>query len=255
MDVTQKGIFMTKKKLLYLVVIVLSILVITLSQHWRVLEYYQRCMYDFKHSQKDINSQKEINAILEGFKVIKYQELNEDYKIYSKSENSKYKSLLENKRYFQIGRNDFYKHIVGSFRIEDLLAKDKYYKQSLKSSNQDYFWLIDKELLYKLLELRKELESQGFNKDGFVITNGHRHPRYNEKVGGAKLSRHIKGEAIDIHIKDIDRDKKYTKNDKDIVIQILEDKVIKDQGGIGLYPGTRSLHFDVRGYRARWNSY
>ncbi len=47
------------------------------------------------------------------------------------------------------------------------------------------------------------------------------------------------------------------KNDeqKEIVIDLLETKVIKNKGGIGKYPGTKIVHMDVRGYRARWDTY
>jgi len=256
MDVISTGYFMSRNKLIFLgVTIFLGFILIAISNHWRVKEYYYRYKFDLEHPQKSIKSKSQIDAVMQVFKTIKYQDLNKDYKIYTKSEESKYKALLDQKTYVVIGRKDFYKFIVGNFRIEDLLAKDKYYRQSLKNKSRKYHWLMDKKLLYKLLELQNELEKQGYNKWGFGITNGHRHPRYNERIGGSKLSRHIMGEAIDIRVNDIDKNGKYTKKDKDIVLKILEDKVIKDKGGIGRYPGTRAIHFDVRGYKARWDSY
>jgi hypothetical protein len=39
------------------------------------------------------------------------------------------------------------------------------------------------------------------------------------------------------------------------VLDLLEKEIIKSSGGIGRYPGTRAVHFDVRGYKARWDSY
>jgi len=42
---------------------------------------------------------------------------------------------------------------------------------------------------------------------------------------------------------------------KKIILDILENKVIGDQGGIGRYPGTMSVHFDVRGFKARWDKH
>lgn len=38
-------------------------------------------------------------------------------------------------------------------------------------------------------------------------------------------------------------------------MDLLETKIIKNTGGIGKYVETMSIHFDVRGWRARWNSY
>ena len=99
------------------------------------------------------------------------------------------------------------------------------------------------------------LKDKGHNPYAFRIRNGFRHPAYNKLVSGANKSRHIAGEAIDLHIKDINRDGKYTEKDKAIVIDILEKQVIRGEGGIGKYPGTRAVHFDVRGYRARWDTY
>jgi uncharacterized protein YcbK (DUF882 family) len=75
----------------------------------------------------------------------------------------------------------------------------------------------------------------------------------NEAVNGVENSRHILGQAIDIVIGDINRDGGYTVEDKQIVLDILEDKVIRNAGGVGRYPGTRTVHFDTRGFRARWD--
>ena len=41
---------------------------------------------------------------------------------------------------------------------------------------------------------------------------------------------------------------------KDIGLKVLED-LVGDRGGVGLYPGTSTIHIDTRGYRARWKSY
>jgi uncharacterized protein YcbK (DUF882 family) len=38
-------------------------------------------------------------------------------------------------------------------------------------------------------------------------------------------------------------------------LDLLENEIIKNDGGIGLYPGTDRVHYDIRGTRARWNSY
>lgn len=256
MDVISTGYYMSKKKFFFLgFIIFLIIIVIAISTHWRVKEYYFRYLYDLEHPPKTINSKAEIDAILRSFKTIKYQDLDKEYIKYTKSREAKYETLLNQKTYFVIGRNDFFKYLAGNFRIVDFIAKDKYYRKSLSNASANYLWLMDKNLLYKILELMHELEKEGYNKKAFGITNGHRHPRYNERIGGAKLSRHIMGEAIDIRIYDIDLNGKYEKKDKDIVLNILEHKVIKEDGGIGRYPNTRAIHFDVRGYRARWDSY
>ena len=216
-------------------------------------EKYREYLYDLDNPQKEVNSKKRIDEILSGFEQITYSKIEEDYKKYTKSAQKKYNKLLASKTFYKIKREDFFRFIVGEIRVRELLARDKYYYKCLRNKKEHYYWLVNKELLYKLLDLQVALEKENYNKSGFSITNGHRHPYYNEKVGGASKSRHIQGEAIDIHIGDIDNNGKYQKADKEIVLNLLENKIIKYQGGIGRYPGTRAVHFDVRGYRARWD--
>ena len=247
---------LSRKKFFFIgIILVLSITVVFSNHYWRVQEYYFRYKFDLSTQQKPVRSQLRIESILEEFNSKQYRDLKKEYKSYTKSDQHNYVNLLQHKEYLEIGRNDFYKYIVGNFRIEDLLCKDKYYRQALSNQSSSYYWLINEKLLLKLLALQYELEAAGYDKHGFTITNGHRHPQYNERIGGAKLSRHIHGEAIDLYIQDINKNGKYDKQDKEIVLDILEKKVIRDEGGIGLYPNTRVVHFDVRGYRARWNEY
>ena len=202
---------------------------------------------------KSIDQKEDLDNLLSSFTQIEYKELPEEYKSYTKTNNTKYKNLLENKSYYRINRKDLYQNVVGPIKVKVLVSRDKYYKASIKDGSHDYMWLISKDLLYKLFDLRVALEENGYNPNGFTITNGHRHPKHNEDVGGASKSRHIQGEAIDLHIGDINKSGSYEKEDKEIVLKLLEDKIIKSDGGIGRYPGTRAVHFDVRGYRARWD--
>ena len=66
-----------------------------------------------------------------------------------------------------------------------------------------------------------------YDRDNFWIHYGHRHPHLNEAVGGASKSRHIVGEAVDMVIGDINKDGLYTDEDKQIVIDLCEQKIIK----------------------------
>ena len=36
---------------------------------------------------------------------------------------------------------------------------------------------------------------------------------------------------------------------------LIENYIIKDEGGLGLYPKSDVVHFDTRGHRARWDSH
>jgi uncharacterized protein YcbK (DUF882 family) len=81
-------------------------------------------------------------------------------------------------------------------------------------------------------------------KEPIYINSGYRSPDHNKNVNGAKNSFHTKGMACDFR----------TKNFTPIQLKyILEDLIVKGkikQGGIGLY--ANFLHYDIRGFKARW---
>ena len=76
--------------------------------------------------------------------------------------------------------------------------------------------------------------------------------------GAAPKSRHIVGDAIDIVVMDVNKDGAANYEDVRIVKDILAQEVIGKQGGIGTYPhaydfvSRQMVHFDCRGYAARW---
>lgn len=211
--------------------------------------------YPIDH-QKEVNSYNEIDAVFASLPKIAYLQLDASYLSKTKSSKFKYKRLLKRKEYYVVHRKDLFKKIAGDVRIKDLLPqKDQFYKNCM-DKDEEIYWLMDKKVVYKLLDLQLELKKAGYKHNGFTVRNGHRYPSYNEKVGGASSSRHILGEAIDITVGDIDGNGKYEeKKDKKIILDLLDEKIIRNEGGVGLYPGSSSVHFDVRGRKARWNSY
>ena len=136
---------------------------------------------------------------------------------------------------------------------ENFLTTDFYYSKNKEdlTKNQTLFCLLDKELLHLILDFMLELEENGFNKYGFLVREAHRHPFYNYVKGGASRSQHIYGTAADLTIEDINEDGIISDIDKDIALEILEN-LIGNKGGMGVYPGTRTIHIDTRGHRARW---
>lgn len=74
------------------------------------------------------------------------------------------------------------------------------------------------------------------------IISGTRCPAYNEKINGAKTSRHMAGEAVDFRVSDVDP---YT------VYHTLC-SLYPDCYGIGCYH--TFTHFDVRDEKARWSA-
>lgn len=77
------------------------------------------------------------------------------------------------------------------------------------------------------------------------INSGYRTVSYNKKIGGAGKSQHLYAKAADITVS------KMTPTDvRKKILELIKNKKMK-QGGIGLYP--TFVHYDIRGYAARWS--
>ena len=235
--------------------IILVLLLLVIQLNWRARDAIYAFQYDLFNENKRVVKKEQIESIINDLETIKYEDLDQAYLDYTKSDQQKYKNLVRKLSYYKIKRSDLNKKIAGNFRLKEFICKDRYYEACIMKDRDDIICIFNKKIFFKTLELQNELEKLGHDKDAFRIVNGHRHPAYNENIGGAKLSRHIKGEAVDIVVKDVDRNGYTNKKDKDIILDLLENKIIKDKGGIGLYPGSGNVHYDVRGTKARWNSY
>lgn len=109
--------------------------------------------------------------------------------------------------------------------------------------------------------LKNELRQKGYKTKTYVIS-GRRPQFFNSllaKYGNAsKNSTHLKGEAIDILVLDVNNDGESNHLDVDIVYNILNKKVIGNKGGIGTYKNQNGffsrqmVHFDCRGFKTRW---
>ena len=97
--------------------------------------------------------------------------------------------------------------------------------------------LIDTELVLLLQKIRDH-----FGK-AVTINSAYRNSEYNKKIGGVSNSRHTKGNAADIVLKDVlpEDVAKYT------------EYIMPDKGGIGLYGSF--VHVDTRGNRSRWTNF
>ena len=251
--------FKSKKRLFLLPAVVLllglGVLCLFFNPYYWFLDNYYEKIYDWNHPQLPVTTYKGIDAVLKNFEEVSYSALDTGYLHYSKSEEKKYRSILEARHYYVVRGNAIFRFLTGKFRVKDFLVKDKFYYRNLRhlDDHEKQYFLVDKKLLYALLDLQNELEKEGYDRNGFRINYAHRHPLLNVEVGGASVSYHIRGQAIDLVILDINKDGVATKEDKKIVLDILENKIIRDKGGIGKYPWSMVVHFDVRGHRARWD--
>ncbi|OIQ24934.1 MAG: hypothetical protein BM555_06925 [Crocinitomix sp. MedPE-SWsnd] len=203
--------------------------------------------------QEDVLTKEGIENALSHLEIVPYAELDSQYIHYSHP-NEKFLDELKNRTYYKVFGNQMNLKIIGNYTTSDFMAHDEYYKTYKKNPFPEFeqYWLIDKEVLFMLLELILKLDEEGYNKYGFHIRNSHRHPKLNTDGSGASYSQHMFGRAIDIGIDDIDMDGESTLQDKKIIYDMLQ-KIVGNDGGLGLYPGKMSLHFDCRGFRARWD--
>jgi uncharacterized protein YcbK (DUF882 family) len=128
-----------------------------------------------------------------------------------------------------------------------------FYTQSL--------WGVKEQSKIYLQQLRVELTKQGY-KPAFYTLCGRRYWLDNallSVLGGASIkSHHLKGEAIDIVVLDVNSDGEKNAQDVEIVYNILDKKIIGNKGGIGTYKtendffSRQMVHFDCRGTKARW---
>ena len=236
-------------------ILILLALLFFLWKFTPLKEPFYQWRYDTTTGQTIVTSQQDIDKILNQFETIPYQELPKEFTQQSNYNLPKYKKLIKKATFLKIQGTSIFQYLVGDFRIKEFLPRDEYYFDNLQAlgKGKPIYWMMDKKLLYKLLELQDVLIEKEYNETGFEIVNGYRHPSYNAKVGGASQSRHLQGQALDLSIKDINDDGRITPKDKQIVLDLLEKEIIKDKGGIGRYPGTMAVHFDVRGYKARWD--
>ncbi len=246
---------MLRSKLVIPFIICLLLLLYAAFQQPIVKERFLQFKYDLLNENVAVESKSEIDQIFNSFEHISYNKLDKAYLQWTKSDEYKYKKLLKDLDFRIINQKHFFKKIVGDFRIKDFVCRDSIYKACLFDDDRHFYWLIDKKLLYAVLEIQQSLTEKGYNKNAFWLRYGHRHPKVNEAAKAASLSRHIKGEAVDMVIQDINRDGYYSDDDKQIVLDIAEQEVIGNKGGIGRYPDSRTIHIDVRGRRARWDSY
>lgn len=234
-------------------------------------------IYDVVSGQTQVEAQGGIKNVLASLPKLTYQELPEQVQAQMKEPKGNacakqdFEAYYKKQTFYKVEWLDRYKYLVKHFRIKDFLTPDRLFKYDLgipftnwkiplknriRIVHQDkvQYLFINVKVLEKLLALSEQLETKGL-KPNFYISSGFRNPVYNGVVNGATCSRHQYGDALDIYIgQDYNDDGVVNKKDRDLVHQLLESTIIKSAGGLGTYKSsTQVIHFDTRGYRARWN--
>ena len=78
-----------------------------------------------------------------------------------------------------------------------------------------------------------------------IVISGYRSPKYNRKIGGARRSQHMKAKAADIVVPGMKPDEV-----REVILALIKEGKMK-KGGVGRY--TTFIHYDVRGWNARWS--
>lgn len=124
-----------------------------------------------------------------------------------------------------------------------------------------FFASANKRVNQKLYSIKEEIKKKGFHNNWFVISTK-RNSWYNKiLINSAKKSVHLKGDAIDIYVIDINGDFKFDSEDIKIFEDcnsIVEKKHPELVGSLGTYRNKgyftkHMIHIDTRGYKKRYN--
>lgn len=219
---------------------------------WMVPERVEDLLYDIRHHNPPVTSKAEVDRIFSGFRRFRTEVLPAGYLRQSgmQSNPGNRPPML-----YVVDRKDLHRRIVGRNRLRQLVSRDLRYRSALFIPRDTLYLGIAPDILHKAIDLQHTLRAKGYDPDAVRINSGHRTPSHNRIVGGVKGSRHQRGDALDLRIGDVDRNGWTDRRDKEIVLRMLDERIIGSGGGLGLYPGTQTVHMDLRGHRARWNSY
>lgn len=203
---------------------------------------------------QEVRTKEGIRAVLQSLPALSYEDLPQDYLVYSGYQGWSKSYLMKGRIFYRIQGSDSLLLLVGKYRISHFLPKDSVHYRNIAPGHADYvqYLCLDTSILFAFLDLITILEDRNYHAD-FTINDGYRYPSFNERTGGALYSQHMCGLAIDVSVGDINGDGIIDETrDKAIVYRILNEEIIGNKGGIGNYAGMDVIHFDLRGRRARW---
>ncbi len=132
-----------------------------------------------------------------------------------------------------------------------------------------HYMALSPAILLKLELLTLKLRQNGIPEARLTVLSGFRTPWYNQTVFGAKWSRHIYGDAVDITLdtqappgleEDMNLNGRQDRNNIQVMAGLIEE--IEEEtglvGGMGIYDRDTKgnpcpfIHMDTRGFKARW---
>ncbi len=240
-----------KRIILFIFIFVLTSTFLSTGLYMKNPTDMERRLYDLVHKQSDVHSFKEAQHIFSEYNIVRFHQLPKDVVIETKLNDFRFSKLT----FYKIPKHDLYRKVYLNQRFIDFYSLPHYQKSTLFFGKDYYYICLNEKVLKSLFDLKDILDTQGCQSAAIQVISGYRHPSRNDAVGGATNSMHLYGNALDIRVGDINGDNQINRTDKDLVYSILNKKLIGNKGGLGFYPGTMVLHMDVRGNRARWDSY
>lgn len=211
------------------------------------LDVIGSAIYDLLNKNEPIKSYNEFSNVLTRYQKYKRSQLPANLR-------SEMPNNLDGFIYI-IPHNEVHRKIFLNTRINQFLSGDnRLYGYSIRNDQVRYLY-INEELIKALFKMAEKLEEKSYDTHQISVNSAYRSRFHNNRVGGAPQSMHVQGRAADLRIGDINRDGEKNKADKDIVYKLLDTEIIRNNGGLGYYPGTMIIHMDVRGRRARWDRY
>ncbi len=232
-------------------VVLLALLSVVLYPVMRLVNrnWVERTIFDLTHHDPYVGQRTQVRELLEGFPTVAPKDLPAAFRASSGMNRRAFKDLYHGRHFFKVSKKDLYRRIAGNNRLMSVVSADNGYRREWIWSDKEFYVYIDRKVLYLLLDIQDALTAAGLDRDALRIISGHRTPGHNNSVGGKSESRHLSGDALDIMIGDLNRDGAADRNDKKLLIPILN-RQVGNRGGLGVY--RMSVHIDVRGHRARW---
>jgi len=212
-------------------------------------------MYDLLTQQKPIYTEAEFTEKFDALETIPFDSVMKlAYGPAQRLDTPKHIRRYRNRDFLLVKGFQRYQYLVAHHRLDAFLTPHRIRGRRLPAKGSEQVFLIRKKVLLRLLALHQEMQKEGLDDTEIFVTSAFRPPAYNDLVGGKSLSRHLSADALDIIVKDVDRDGDADEEDLQAVFKLLEHRVIGSRGGLGRYKSNRQLiHFDTRGRRARWH--
>lgn len=122
------------------------------------------------------------------------------------------------------------------------------------------FYTVNPTISKKVKLIKESLKNEGYNVRWFMISGRRSVIANSILINASKNSHHLRGNAIDVFVIDIDGDNKFTQKDLDIVKKhnrIIESRYPELRGGLGTYTSRpiakRMVHFDTGGRSVEFN--